>query len=160
LALQLFMLRHHLLKRGLLLGVLMLGGLAVTTLMNGQPLADSLVDLGSNIGRYAAIFVAGLVIIHLVAMLMAFLAWRRLAKPREIRAEISAGGIALQKDGFSYNARWRDADLVDESRNAFLMKFNQLYMRLPKRGFPGETQGQFRDLARAAAPAAADKLRR
>ena len=44
-------------------------------------------------------------------------------------------GITLQKDGFSYSARWPDADLVAESRAAFLMKFNQLYMRLPKRGF-------------------------
>lgn len=158
LALQLFMLRNHLMRRGLLLGVLMLGGLTVTTLMNGQPLKDSLADLSSNIGLYLALFVAGLVVIHLVALLMAFLAWQRLFRPREIRAEITAQGINLQKDGFSYNARWRDANLVMESRSAFLMKFQHLYMRLPKRGFTDEAQAQFRELARAATPSAANRL--
>src|ERR1700761_3067412 len=110
LALQLFMLRQHLMRRGLLLGVLMLGGLTVTTLMNGQPLKDSLADLGRNVGLYVALFLAGLVVIHLAALLLAFLAWRRLSRPRVIRAEITAQGINLQKDGFSYNARWRDAN--------------------------------------------------
>jgi len=39
------------------------------------------------------------------------------------------------------------------------MKFGRLYMRLPKRGFaPGE-EAQFRALASAAIPAAANRLR-
>jgi len=159
LALQLFMLRQHLLRRGLLLGVLMLGGLTVTTLMNGQPLADSLADLGRNIGLYLALFAAGLVVIHLLALLLAFLAWQRLSRPREIVAKITAQGISLQKDGFSYNARWRDAGLVGESRAAFLMKFHHLYMRLPKRGFSSGDQARFRELVMAAVPAHANRLK-
>ena len=159
LALQLFVLRNHLLRRGLILVVLMLGGLTVTTVMNGAPLADSLADLKHNAGLYLALVLVGLALICLVSLVMAVLAWRRLAKPRQIRAHITADGITLQKDGFSYGARWADADLLAENRAAYLMKFNQLYMRLPRRGFaPGE-ETVFRNLASAAVPAGANRLR-
>lgn len=159
LALQFFMLRHHLLRRGLLLAIFMAGGLAIATLMNGAPLSDSLADLGNNAGRYFAILLVGLVVIHVITLLMAILAWSRLFKPRQIRATITADGLIMQKDGFSYGARWSDADLLGEGGGAYLMKFNRLYMRLPKRGFaPGE-EAQFRALASAAVPAAANRLR-
>jgi hypothetical protein len=158
LALQFFMLRHHLMRRGLVLVIFMLGGLTVTTLMNGAPLADSLADLGRNAGLYLAIVAVGLLVIQIVSMILAFLAWQRLPKPREIRAQITADGVTLQKDGFSYAARWANADLLAESRAAYLLRFNRLYMRLPRRGFgPGE-EAQFRDIARAAVPAAANRL--
>jgi len=141
LALQLFMLKSHLLRRALFLAVCLLGAVGVNTMMNGAPLSDSLTDLGQNAGRYLAIVAVGLAVIYLLALLLAVLAWRRRPKPRQIRAVITAATITLQKDGFSYGARWADADLVSESRAAFLMKFNQLYMRLPKRGFaPGQEQ--------------------
>ena len=157
-ALQFFVLRHHLLRRGLVLAVFMLGGLVVATLMNGAPLSDSLGDLEQNAGRYVAIFLVGLAVIHVIALIMAVLAWRRLSKPRQIRAAITADSITLQKDGFSYGARWSDANLLTENASAFLMKFNQLYMRLPKRGFaPGE-EAQFRALASAAVPSVANRL--
>ena len=71
LALQLFVLRNHLLRRGLVLAILMLGGLTITTLMNGAPLTDSLADLKHNAGLYLALVLVGLVIIHLVALLLA-----------------------------------------------------------------------------------------
>jgi len=159
LGLQLFMLRHHLLRRGLLLAVFMLGGLTVATLMNGAPLSDSLADLSQNAGRYVAILLVGLVIIQLVTLVMAILAWRRLYRPRQIRAAITGDGITMQKDSFSYGARWSDADFLAENASAYLMKFGRLYMRLPKRGFaPGE-EAQFRALASAAIPAAANRLR-
>lgn len=158
-ALQFFVLRHHLLRRGLILAVFMAGGLVVATLMNGAPLTDSLSDLAHNAGRYVTIFLVGLAVIHVIALIMAVLAWRRLSKPRQIRATITADGITMQKDGFSYGARWSDANLLIENSAAFLMKFNQLYMRLPKRGFaPGE-EAQFRSIASAAVPAAANRLR-
>jgi hypothetical protein len=158
LALQFFMLRHHLMRRGLVLIVLMLGGLAVTTLMNGAPLADSLADLRRNAGLYLAIVIVGLLVIQIISMVMAFLAWQRLSRPREIRASITADGVTLQKDGFSYAARWENADLLAESRAAYLLRFNRLYMRLPRRGFaPGE-EARFRDTARAAVPATANRL--
>ena len=157
-ALQVFVLRHHLLRRGLLLALFMFGGLTVTTLMNGAPLSDSLTDLVRNAGLYLAIVVLGLLLIQAVALLLAVLAWRRLAKPRQIRAAITADGLTMQKDGFSYGARWADANLLSEDRNAYLMKFNQLYMRLPKRGFaPGE-EAAFRNLAFASVPAGANRL--
>jgi hypothetical protein len=101
----------------------------------------------------------GLVVIHLVALLLALLAWRRLSKPRQIRAVITADGLTMHKDGFSYGARWADADFVTQNRAAYLMKFNQLYMRLPKRGFaPGE-EGPFREILAAALPKSANRLR-
>lgn len=157
LSLQVFVLRHHLLRRGLLLAVFMFGGLAITTLMNGAPLSDSLTDLGRNAGLYLAIVLVGLAVIQAVALLLAVLAWQRLAKPRQIRATITADGITMQKDGFSYGARWADAHLLTESRAAYLMKFNQLYMRLPKRGFaPGE-EALFRKVVRVALPKAANR---
>ena len=159
LALQVFVLRHHLLRRGLLLAVFMFGGLAITTLMNGAPLSDSLIDLGRNAGLYLAIVLVGLAVIQAVALLLAVLAWQRLAKPRQIRATITADGITMQKDGFSYGARWADAHLLTESRAAYLMKFNQLYMRLPKRGFaPGE-EALFRNIAATGVPVASKQLR-
>lgn len=158
LALQLFVLRHHLLRRGLILVVLMLGGLTVTTVMNGAPLADSLPDLRRNAGLYLALVLVGLALICLATLVMAVLAWRRLAKPRQIRATITAEGITMQKDGFSYGARWADANLLTENRAAYLMKFNQLYMRLPKRGFaPGE-ETVFRDIIAAAVPVSVNRL--
>ena len=158
LALQLFILRHHLMRRALVLAAAMLIGAGLITLTSGAPIEDSLEDLSQNIGRYVAIFVVGLMAIHIIALVLAWLAWQRRPLPREIRATITADGVSLQKDGFSYGARWRDANLVGESRSAFLMQFNQLYMRLPKRGFPGQTQARFRELALAAVPAAANRL--
>ena len=157
-ALQFFVLRHHLLRRGLVLGVFMLGGLVVATLMNGAPLSDSLMDLAQNAGRYTTFFLVGLALIHIIALIMAVLAWRRLSKPRQIRATITADGITMQKDGFNYGARWSDANLLTENSAAYLIKFNQLYMRLPKRGFTPDEVLQFRALAFAAVPAAVNRL--
>lgn len=159
LALQFFMLRTHLLRRGLLLAVFMAGGLAIATLMNGAPLSDSLSDLAQNVGRYLVILLVGLVVIHVITLILAVLAWRRQPKPRQIRATITADGITMQKEGFSYGARWADANLLIEDASAYLMKFNRLYLRLPKRGFaPGEER-LFRTLTSAAIPAAANRLR-
>jgi len=158
-ALQFFTLSRHLLRRSLFLAVCMLGGVAIATLMNGAPLADSLTDLGQNAGRYLAIVLVGLALIYAAALLLAFLAWQRQSRPRRIRAVLTADGITMQKDGFNYGARWADADLLTEDRAAYLMKFRQLYMRLPKRGFtPGE-EAQFRQMAALAVPKAVNRLR-
>jgi len=149
LALQLFVLRNQILRRGVILIIAMSLGLVIATLSNGAPLSDALADLGNNIGRYLAIAGAGLAVIHIVILVMAVLAWRRLVKPRQIRATLTADGITMQKDGFSYGARWADAGFLIENRAAYLIKFNQLYMRLPKRGFaPGE-EAVFRQLVSA-----------
>ena len=156
-ALQAFVLRHHLMRRALFLAVCMLGGLVVATMANGAPLQDSLTDVARNAGFYVMLFVIGMVLIHVMAFTLAALAWRRRPKPREIRATITADGLTLRKDGFSYSAHWRDANLVAENRAAFLLKFNQLYMRLPKRGFTAETAAAFRVLAKAA-PAGTNRL--
>jgi len=158
-ALQLFVLRNHLLRRGLVLAIFMLVGLTVTTLTNGAPLSDSLVDLKRNAGLYLVIVLAGLLFIQAMAMVLAVLAWRRLSKPRLIRAAITADGITMQKDGFSYGARWADANLLTENRAAYLMKFNQLYMRLPKRGFAPDEEALFRNMTAAAVPSSANHLR-
>jgi hypothetical protein len=126
--------------------------------MNGAPLSDSLSDLGQNAGRYGVIVVVGLAVIYLFALLLAVLAWRRRPKPRQIRAVIAPDKITLQKDGFSYGARWADADLVAESSAAYLMKFNQLYMRLPKRGFAAGQENLFREIVTVAVPRGANRL--
>jgi len=159
LALQFFMLRNHLLRRSLVLTLGLLVAVAVTTLMNGAPLADSLADLRENAGRYLTVVIVGLAVIYGLAMLLAVLAWRRLRKPRQIRAVITPDGITMQKDGFSFGARWADANLVTESRAAYLMKFNRLYMRLPKRGFAPDQDAMFRQIALVAVPGAANRLR-
>ena len=65
----------------------------------------------------------------------------------------------MQKDGFSYGARWRDANLVTENRAAYLLKFNRLYMRLPKRGFARDDEALFRQIVLVAVPGAANRLR-
>jgi hypothetical protein len=157
-ALQAFMMRNHLLRRGLLLAVLMLGGLVVTTVMNGAPLVDAATDLVRNIGFYLALFLVGLAVICLIAFLFGALAWRRRPRPREINATITGTGITLMKDGFSYGARWADANLVTQNASAYLLRFNQLYMRLPKRGFTPEQDVTFRALLRAALPPGANRL--
>jgi hypothetical protein len=158
-ALQLFMLRHHLLRRGLLLALCLLGAVVVTSVMNGAPLADSVMDVEQNSGRYLALVLVGLAAIYALTLVMAFLAWRRLARPREIRAILTPDGITMQKDGFSYGARWADADLMAENRAAYLMKFNRLYMRLPKRGFTPQEDAFFRQIALVAVRPAANRLR-
>ncbi len=58
------MLKSHLLRRSLILAGAMLGAVVFTTLMNGAPLSDSLVDLSQNAGRYLALVVVGLVVIY------------------------------------------------------------------------------------------------
>jgi hypothetical protein len=159
-ALQLFILRTHLLRRALLLAGLLLGGVAVTTLMNGAPLSDSLGDLARNAGLYLVLVFVGLAVICAMALLLALMAWRRLARPRRIIASITPDGITMQKDGFSYGARWADAGLVTESRTGYLMKFRQLYMRLPKRGFAPGGEAQFREIVSAAVPTGLSRLRK
>lgn len=159
LALQFFMLKSHLLRRSLILAACMLVAVVFTTLANGAPLSDSLVDLGQNAGRYLILVAVGLAVIYAIAMLLAVLAWRRRPKPREIRALITPDGITLQKDGFSYGARWADANLVSESHTAYRMRFNQLYMRLPKRGFTSEQDAFFREIVSVAVPRNANRLR-
>ncbi len=159
LALQFFMLKSHLLRRSLILAGAMLGAVVFTTLMNGAPLSDSLADLSQNAGRYLALVVVGLAVIYGIAMILAVLAWRRRPRPREIRAVITPDGITLKKDGFSYGARWADASLVRESGSAYLMRFNQLYMRLPKRGFSPQQDAFFREIALVALPRGANRLR-
>jgi hypothetical protein len=159
LALQLFVLRSHLLRRSLFLVACMLVGVVIATVMNGAPLSDSIADLGNNAGRYLVLVLAGLALICVATLVMAFLAWRRLSRPRQIKAAITADTIALRKDGFDFTARWADADLLTENRAAYLMKFNQLYMRLPKRGFAAGDEMTFRNLAAAAVPASANRLR-
>jgi hypothetical protein len=159
LALQFFILRNHLLRRGLLLACALLIGVVITTLMNGAPLTDSLADLGRNAGMYLMLVVVGLAVIYAFALLLAVMAWRRRPRPRQIRATITPETISMQKDGFSYSARWADADLITESPAAYLIKFNRLYMRLPKRGFPPGQQALFREIVAAAVPIAANRLR-
>ena len=158
-ALQLFMLRNHLLRRSLFLAACLLGAVAVTTVMNGAPLTDSLADLEENAGRYLMLVLVGLAVIYALALLFAVLAWQRLSKPRQIRAIITPDGITMQKDGFTYGARWADANFVAENRGAYLMRFNRLYMRLPKRGFAPDQDALFREIALAAVPGAANRLR-
>ncbi|HEX4026614.1 MAG TPA: hypothetical protein VHX18_03270 [Rhizomicrobium sp.] len=158
-ALQLFMLRNHLLRRSLLLAGCLLGAVAVTTLMNGAPLSDSLADLEQNAGRYLVLVLVGMAVIYATALLLALLAWQRLPRPRQIRAVITPDGITMQKDGFSYGARWADANPLTESHAAYLMKFNRLYMRLPKRGFAPDQDTLFREIALVAVPRAANRLR-
>jgi hypothetical protein len=98
LALQLFMLKSHLLRRGLFLVVCLLGAVVINTLMNGAPLSDALMDLQDNALRYLVIVLVGLAVIYLIALLLAVLAWRRRPKPRQIRATITADKITLQKE--------------------------------------------------------------
>src|ERR1700747_2599050 len=100
LALQLFMLKSHLLRRALFLAICLLGAVVLNTLMNGAPLSDSLSDLAANAGRYVIIVVVGLAVIYAIAMVLAVLAWRRRPKPRQIRAVIAPDTITLRKDGF------------------------------------------------------------
>jgi hypothetical protein len=159
LALQIFMLRSHLFRRALFLAVCLLGAVVLNTLMNGAPLSDSLSDLGQNAGRYVVIVAVGMAVIYLFALLLAVLAWRRRPRPRQIRAVIAPDTITLQKDGFNYGARWADADLVTETSAAYLMKFNQLYMRLPKRGFAPGQENLFREIIFAVVPKSANRLR-
>lgn len=158
LALQIFMLKSHLLRRSLILAGCMLGAVVFTTLANGAPLSDSLTDLSQNAGRYLALVAVGLAVIYVIAMILAVLAWRRRPRPREIRALITPDGITLKKDGFSYGARWADANLVAENNAAYLMRFNQLYMRLPKRGFAPAQNAFFREIVLVAVRPAANRL--
>jgi hypothetical protein len=158
-ALQLFMLRNHLLRRSLFLAACLLVAVVVITLMNGAPLADSLGDLEENAGRYLVLAMVGLAVICGLTLLLAFLAWRRLPRPRQICAVITQDGITMQKEGFSYGARWADADFLTEDRAAYLMKFNRLYMRLPKRGFTPDQDSLLREIALVAVPRGANRLK-
>ena len=125
-ALQLFVLQNHLLRRGMVLAVLMLGGLTITTVMNGAPLADSLADLKHNAGLYLILVLVGLVIIYLVALLLAFLAWQRLSKPRQIWATLTAEGLKKTAEaefaGDLLYATW--AQSLDNEEAAALLRLN------------------------------------
>ena len=157
-ALQSFMLFHHLLRRALFFAICLVIGIVVATSLNGAPMADVVTDMTGNLGVYLAIFLVGLLAINLLGLLLAFLSWQRRPRPREIRAVITPETITILKDGINYGARWDAANLVTETGTAFLMKFSTLYMRLPKRGFADGDAARFRALATAGAPARANRL--
>ena len=107
--------------------------------MNGAPLSDSLADLeakmravsdtgGGGIGR------------HLWSSRCSWRCWPGGACASRARYAPSSRPTAspCRRTAFSYGARWADASLVTENGAAYLMRFNRLYMRLPKRGLAPE----------------------
>jgi hypothetical protein len=83
---------------------------------------------------------------------------RLFRKPPEIKAEIGDAGIKIVgSQGFSYEANWPNLTWIREGSSAYVMRFNKLFVRLPKRGFVGQQETAFRSLVRAQAPASALK---
>ena len=80
-------------------------------------------------------------------------------KQTEIKADIGDNGIRIiGSQGFSYEANWPNLTWIKEGTSAYVMRFNKLFVRLPKRGFAGQQEAALRALVRAHAPAAAVKL--
>jgi len=83
---------------------------------------------------------------------------RLFRKPAEIRAEIGDAGIKIiGQQGFSYEANWPNLTWIKEGASAYVMRFNKLFVRLPKRGFVDQQEEMFRNLVAAHAPAPALK---
>lgn len=83
---------------------------------------------------------------------------RPFRRPGEIRAYIGDEGIKIiGHQGFSYEANWPNLTWIKESPSAYVMKFNKLFVRLPKRGFVGQQERAFRNLVGIQAPASALK---
>jgi hypothetical protein len=83
---------------------------------------------------------------------------RAFRPPGEIKADIRDDGIKIVgNQGFSYEANWPNLTWIKEGPSAYVMKFNKLFVRLPKRGFVGEQETEFRNLVRTQAPIAALK---
>jgi hypothetical protein len=79
-------------------------------------------------------------------------------KPEEIGADIGDEGIrVIGQQGFSYEANWPNLTWIKEGPLAYVMRFNKLFVRLPKRGFVGQQETAFRNLIRTQAPASALK---
>jgi hypothetical protein len=91
---------------------------------------------------------------------IALIVRRLFRKPVEIRANIGDEGIKIiGHQGFSYEANWPNLTWIREGSSAYVMRFNKLLVRLPKRGFVEQQETAFRNLIRAQAPASALKLK-
>jgi len=85
---------------------------------------------------------------------------RLFRKLPEIKADIDEESIKILGDnGFSYEASWRNLTWIKEGSSAYLMRFNKLFVRLPKRGFVDQQESAFRNLLRTQAPASALKCK-
>lgn len=85
---------------------------------------------------------------------------RLFRRPFEIKADIADKGIKIVgHQGFSYEANWPNLTWIREDPSAYVMRFNKLFVRLPKRGFVGQQETAFRNLVRIQAPARALKLK-
>jgi hypothetical protein len=86
------------------------------------------------------------------------IARRLFRRPAEIRAEIRNEGIKIiGHQGFSYEANWPNLTWIREGSSAYVMRFNKLFVRLPKRGFAGQQEQAFRALVAVQAPTSALK---
>jgi hypothetical protein len=78
----------------------------------------------------------------------------------EIRADIGEESIKIiGHHGFSYEANWPNLTWVKEGSSAYVMRFNKLFVRLPKRGFVDQQETAFRSIVRTKAPASALKCK-
>lgn len=88
------------------------------------------------------------------------IARRLFRRPADIRAEIRDTGIKIiGHQGFSYEANWPNLTWIIEGSAAYVMRFNKLFVRLPKRGFVGQQEQEFRTLVAVQAPASSLKWR-
>ena len=85
---------------------------------------------------------------------------RLFRKLPEIKADIGEESIKILGDnGFSYEANWPNLTWIKEGASAYVMRFNKLFVRLPKRGFVDQEETAFRSIVRTKAPASALKFR-
>lgn len=108
----------------------------------------------------------GLILVPMIAGLAggtlagpAVLIARRLfRKSPEIKADIGDQGIKVfGQHGFNYEMSWPNLTWIREGSSAYVLRFNKLFLRLPKRGFVGQQESAFREVVRAQAPVSALK---
>lgn len=127
-----------------------------------------LVVLGSSGGSFDAVLmepwslalplVFGLLGAFGLGPLIVLVRWMFGKMTKEIRATINAEGVKVIGEGFNLEGPWQHASWVKEGRSAYLLKFKQLLIRLPKRGFEYEQEDIFRRLIRENVLPSANRL--
>lgn len=140
------------------LAVLFLVALTLWPLLDSHSLTDS-ITLSWGPLLFDVVIVPiffGLVAAFVLAVLG--IRWLRGRLPRALRAKVTDAGVTICGEHFDYNAHWPSATYAAETRAAYLLRFKNLFVRLPKRGFTPSQRASLEILVKRHVPAKGNRL--
>jgi hypothetical protein len=158
LKLQLWCRRFYLTRSFLIFFVAVLGGITVVGLTSGM----SLTGIGRNVlsdwKLYLALVLGGYFVSAIVPFLALTLSWVRNKLPRDMRISIGPDGMKHSARDHDLGFRWTGLQFIMEYEAAYIAKFGQHVVRIPKRDFTAPQLERFADIIRDTVPKAANRL--